>query len=108
MRKKSILILSTTVAIFLAQCTKKEVTNNTAKDETTSQETNTNSILASPAGDVVGKVTVGYQGWFAAVGDGSPYNSWQHQNLEMWPDCSEFINTYAGDPFQQGGVVQAP
>jgi len=108
MRKKSILILSTTVAIFLAQCTKKEVTNNTAKDEATSQETNTNSILASPAGDVVGKVTVGYQGWFAAAGDGSPYNSWQHQNLEMWPDCSEFTNTYAGDPFQQGGVVQAP
>ncbi|MFJ4923761.1 xylosidase, partial [Streptomyces sp. NPDC088725] len=33
---------------------------------------------ASPAGDVVGKVTVGYQGWFACKGDGAPINSWWH------------------------------
>ncbi|HEY3608718.1 MAG TPA: twin-arginine translocation signal domain-containing protein, partial [Pseudonocardiaceae bacterium] len=33
---------------------------------------------ASPAGDVVGKITVGYQGWFAAIGDGSPINAWWH------------------------------
>jgi hypothetical protein len=64
--------------------------------------------LPSAPGDVVGKVTVGYQGWFSAAGDGSPVNSWGHQNLEMWPDQSEYTNTYAGDPFKQGGVVQAP
>ena len=45
--------------------------------------------------DVVGKVTVGYQGWFSAAGAGSPQNSWAHQNLEMWPDVSEYTNTYA-------------
>ncbi len=33
---------------------------------------------ASPPGDVIGKITVGYQGWFACVGDGAPINSWWH------------------------------
>jgi hypothetical protein len=58
-------------------------------------------------GDVVGKVTVGYQGWFAAVGDGSPANVWWHydQNtanppspadnlLKGWPDMTDFTTTY--------------
>ncbi|WP_220182974.1 hypothetical protein, partial [Sphaerisporangium album] len=30
---------------------------------------------ASPPGDVVGKITVGYQGWFACIGDGAPINT---------------------------------
>jgi len=50
---------------------------------------------ASPPGDVVGKVTVGYQGWFSAVGDGSPLNTWGHTNLEMWPDMREYTQTYS-------------
>ena len=29
---------------------------------------------ASPHGDVVGKITVGYQGWFACIADGAPVN----------------------------------
>ncbi|HEY6785935.1 MAG TPA: hypothetical protein VI365_01365, partial [Trebonia sp.] len=33
---------------------------------------------SSPAGDVVGKITVGYQGWFACIGDGAPINAWWH------------------------------
>ena len=33
---------------------------------------------ASPPGDVVGKITVGYQGWFACAGDGAPINGWWH------------------------------
>jgi hypothetical protein len=45
-------------------------------------------------GDVVGKVTVGYQGWFSCAGDGSPVNDWGHQNLEMWPDVREYATTY--------------
>ncbi len=60
----------------------------------------------SPSGDVVGKVIVGYQGWFSCKGDGSPINSWGHMNLEMWPDVREYFNTYSGCPFQQAGVVQ--
>ncbi|RVU00960.1 xylosidase [Mucilaginibacter limnophilus] len=48
----------------------------------------------SPVGDVVGKITVGYQGWFTAAGDGSPQNNWGHQNIESWPDVSEYATTY--------------
>jgi hypothetical protein len=48
----------------------------------------------SPRGDVVGKITVGYQGWFSAPGDNSPVNQWGHQNLEMWPDIREYVTTY--------------
>ncbi|MGH3417660.1 MAG: hypothetical protein ACRDSS_14410, partial [Actinocrinis sp.] len=42
---------------------------------------------ASPAGDVVGKITVGYQGWFACIGDGAPINGWWHwsQNMAQAP-----------------------
>lgn len=57
-------------------------------------------------GDVVGKVTVGYQGWFSAPGDASPKNAWNHTNLETWPDTREYATTYSGIPFKQGGVVQ--
>ncbi|MER5526472.1 discoidin domain-containing protein [Streptomyces sp. NPDC002677] len=62
---------------------------------------------ASPPGDVVGKITVGYQGWFACVGDGAPINGWWHwtQNwgqspsrnntaISCWPDVREYTNTY--------------
>jgi hypothetical protein len=58
-------------------------------------------------GDVVGKITVGYQGWFDAVGDGSPANQWWHydQNtgnppspadyeIKAWPDVTDFTTTY--------------
>ncbi|MEU8270970.1 hypothetical protein AB0B89_27895, partial [Sphaerisporangium sp. NPDC049002] len=38
---------------------------------------------ASPVGDVVGKITVGYQGWFAAPGDGAPINGWWHWSANM-------------------------
>lgn len=62
---------------------------------------------ASPAGDVVGKITVGYQGWFAAPGDGAPINAWWHwsQNwgqppspsnnvIKAWPDMREYQHAY--------------
>jgi hypothetical protein len=62
---------------------------------------------ASPPGDVVGKITVGYQGWFACAGDGAPINGWWHwsQNwsqapspsnnaIVAWPDLREFTHTY--------------
>ena len=64
-------------------------------------------MAASPVGDVVGKVTVGYQGWFACVGDGAPINSWWHysggstptpitltNNIHCWPDMRQFSVGY--------------
>jgi hypothetical protein len=67
----------------------------------------TASAAASPPGDVVGKVTVGYQGWFACAGDGAPINGWWHwtQNwsqtpspsnngIKCWPDMREYTHAY--------------
>ena len=65
-------------------------------------------LAASPAGDVVGKITVGYQGWFACTGDGAPINSWWHysgtyapptpttltNNIHCWPDMRQFTKGY--------------
>ena len=63
---------------------------------------------ASPPGDVVGKVTVGYQGWFACTGDGAPIGTWWHysggnqpptpitlsNSIHCWPDMRQFANGY--------------
>ncbi|MFI6096451.1 discoidin domain-containing protein [Lentzea sp. NPDC051213] len=62
---------------------------------------------ASPPGDVVGKITVGYQGWFACRGDNSPINGWWHWNNDWsqppapptssiisWPDVRDYARTY--------------
>jgi len=62
---------------------------------------------ASPVGDVVGKITVGYQGWFACVGDGAPINAWWHWSnnwsqppspsnnaIPAWPDMREYTRGY--------------
>lgn len=59
------------------------------------------------AGDIVGKVTVGYQGWFAAIGDNSPIDAWWHwapnaqsapspsnNGIRAWPDVSEYTGLY--------------
>jgi hypothetical protein len=65
------------------------------------------AAVGSPIGDVVGKITVGYQGWFAAPGDGAPINAWWHwsQNwaqppsptnngIKAWPDMREYAKGY--------------
>ncbi|MFI5909252.1 discoidin domain-containing protein [Dactylosporangium sp. NPDC051541] len=65
------------------------------------------SEAASAPGDVVGKVTVGYQGWFAAPGDGAPINGWWHYSpnwsqppapgacsITCWPDMRDFTKGY--------------
>lgn len=62
---------------------------------------------ASGPGDVVGKITVGYQGWFACIGDLAPINCWWHwsqdasqapspsnNNIKAWPDMSGYDNGY--------------
>ena len=65
------------------------------------------AFAASAPGDVVGKISVGYQGWFAAIGDGAPINAWWHwsqnwsqapspsnNNIKAWPDMREYARTY--------------
>jgi len=61
----------------------------------------------TPSSDVVGKVTVGYQGWFDAAGDGSgispPWWHWTSDRntptasdtaIEAWPDMGDYTQTY--------------
>jgi hypothetical protein len=68
---------------------------------------NTSAFAASGPGDVVGKITVGYQGWFACIGDGAPIDAWWHwsnnesqapspsnNSIKAWPDMSIYSNTY--------------
>src|SRR6266849_5927738 len=66
------------------------------------------AMAASPPGGVVGKVTVGYQGWFACVGDGAPIDSWWHysgtfapptptslcNSIHCWSDMRQFSGGY--------------
>jgi hypothetical protein len=65
------------------------------------------AAAASAVGDVVGKIAVGYQGWFACIGDGAPIGGWWHwsQNwsvapspgnnaIKAWPDMREYAATY--------------
>jgi hypothetical protein len=70
--------------------------------------TPTPTITPTPAptsGDIIGKVMVGYQGWFDAPGDGAPDNSWVHwangipapgnQRFEIYPDIREYTTLFA-------------
>ncbi|MFC4018104.1 discoidin domain-containing protein [Micromonospora sp. GCM10011542] len=62
---------------------------------------------ASPPGDVVGKVSVGYQGWFSCPGDSAPIGGWWHWSRDRfqppsptnttivsWPDMREYTHGY--------------
>ncbi|MXV17232.1 glycoside hydrolase family 71/99-like protein [Hufsiella ginkgonis] len=88
----------------LSACTKNE--NPGQADAPAASRKEQNEVSASPVGDVVGKLVVGYQGWFGGPGDGSPFNSWRHwvaggtpgpgnQTFELYPDVREYTTTYA-------------
>jgi hypothetical protein len=62
---------------------------------------------ASPPGDVVGKISVGYQGWFSCPGDGAPIGGWWHWSRDRfqppsvsnttivsWPDMRDYTHAY--------------
>jgi hypothetical protein len=102
MKNKLHLLFAALVALSVG-CSKKEANSLQSPDGRKSGI----GTLASPVGDVVGKVTVGYQGWFAANGDGSPINAWWHwtQNwgaspsstnngIKSWPDVRDYSTTY--------------
>jgi hypothetical protein len=78
------------------------------------------AAASSPPGDVVGKVTVGYQGWFACPGDGAPIGGWWHWSRDRfqppspnnttivsWPDMRDFAHAYptAYGNLGNGGVA---
>lgn len=57
------------------------------------------------SGDIIGKMVIGYQGWFSAHGDGSPRNSWtqwannipprkNNVTFELYPDVREYPKLY--------------
>lgn len=93
------------VTIFFMACSKEApVTDPNGENN---GGTNTVVTWPSPTGDVVGKITVGYQGWFACIGDNSPINGWWHwtqdwskipsptnKALGSWPDMNDYTNKY--------------
>ena len=106
MNLKKLYVLSCALIIGLVSaCSKKELAGNPANSLNNNQPKL--KTAASAVGDVVGKITVGYQGWFAAIGDGSPINLWWHWcnpnnqapnanniGVKSWPDVREYTNTY--------------
>ncbi len=103
MKIKLHLLVATLVALSVG-CSKKEAANSLQSLDGKKSGIN---AFGSPVGDVVGKITVGYQGWFAANGDGSPINAWWHwtQNwgaspsstnngIKSWPDVRDYSSTY--------------
>ena len=90
-------------AIFLAGCTKKELPVSSTLS--VSGERNASLSIASVPGDVVGKVAVGYQGWFSCPGDGANGYIWWHwsadnsapsvsNHLKTWPDTREYATLF--------------
>ena len=105
MRKINIVLLAV-LTVLAFSCSKKDVTD---KPLFSVDANSIKTSFASAPGDVVGKVTVGYQGWFLAAGDGSKFNTWRHTNLECWPDTrSGYAKLYGNVQFDQGGTLQAP
>ena len=86
------------------------VISSCSKKKSITPPPNTDPVVVhtpSPVGDVVGKVIVGYQGWFAATGDGSPINVYWHwtqtweqqpsptnQGISSWPDVRDYTSTF--------------
>ncbi|MFJ2419774.1 glycoside hydrolase family 71/99-like protein [Streptomyces brevispora] len=63
---------------------------------------------------------MGYQGWFARIGDGAPINAWWHwspdsrkapsptnKGIKSWPDVREYSRTYPTDFPNLNGVEKA-
>ncbi len=101
-RRFNALLLVALIAVS-SSCSKKSANNPTPPVK----PADTIDHTPSPVGDVVGKVIVGYQGWFAAIGDGSPINrywhwaqTWEQQPspdnkaIVAWPDMRDYTNKF--------------
>src|SRR6202012_5087416 len=96
MTKRTTLLFCVCFALVTG-CAKKSQPNSSSGN--TTGGTTGNTTPSSP-GDVVGKVIVGYQAWFAVPGDGSPWNGWWHwpgsvdPNYKAWPDMRQYTGAY--------------
>ena len=90
--QKRTLLLFLVAGFFAASCSK-------SASSTKSGSLSGTSLVSGP-GDVVGKVIVGYQGWFACPGDASPWNGWWHwpssidTGYKAWPDMRQYTGAY--------------
>ncbi|HVW98241.1 MAG TPA: glycoside hydrolase family 71/99-like protein [Mucilaginibacter sp.] len=102
LRKTNALLLITLLPGLITSCSKKSSPAPPAPPQDTVV-----THQQSPPGDVVGKVVVGYQGWFAAIGDGSPIDrywhwsqTWEQQPsptntaIKSWPDVRDYTHTF--------------
>ncbi len=106
-RKHPFLLAFSIVAFLFISCSKNDNLPNDNNSGVDTTGTEPEKVWPSPAGDVVGKITVGYQGWFACEGDGSPINAWWHWSndwsktptpdvisIKSWPDVRDYENKY--------------
>lgn len=107
--KKLNVLFLIALSTLISSCSKKNAPNSNPADDKPVVPVN-KPVTPSPVGDVVGKVTVGYQGWFAATGDGSPINVWWHYTqdwakapsptnlgIKSWPDVRDYTSTFQTD-----------
>jgi len=107
-----IALFSIISSFSMSGCSKKTTDNNTTPPPpvVVPPPTTPVDVTPSPIGDVVGKVVVGYQGWFAATGDGSPINMFWHWSndwakppsptnkaIYAWPDVRDYTTTFKTD-----------
>ena len=106
-----IVLLAAISTCSMSSCSKKTTDNSTPPPPVVVPPTTTPVVVTpSPVGDVVGKVVVGYQGWFAAIGDGSPINMFWHWSndwakppsptnkaIYAWPDVRDYTTTFKTD-----------
>jgi hypothetical protein len=102
--KKINTLLLTAVVLLSVSCSKTGVKDAAGG---LNNAGNLSSSLFSGVGDIVGKVNVGYQGWFTGQSDGSPVGNWSHYSsggtaptptnvsIKCWPDVRDFTTTYA-------------
>jgi hypothetical protein len=106
-----ITLLAIVSSCSISSCSKKSADNNNPPPPVVvPPPKNPIDITPSPPGDVVGKVVVGYQGWFAAIGDGSPIDRFWHWSniwekppsptntaIYAWPDVRDYTTTFKTD-----------